>query len=190
VETLFLVCAATGGTVLLLQFLAGLVGFGADHSFDHDHDIAHDGDHGDGSSWFAGLLTLRSVTAGLTFFGLCGLTALSQGLDEATSLAAAVGGGALALAGVAEVMKGLKRLADDGTVRIERAVGRAGVVYIPVPGGNSGPGKVTVTVQKRSVQYAAYTAAEALPTGARVRVVGVRGPSAVDVELIPTEATV
>jgi hypothetical protein len=190
VETLFLACAATGGTVLLLQFLAGLIGFGADHSFDHDHDLGHDSDHGDGTSWFAGLITLRSVTAGLTFFGLSGLTALSQGLDEPTALAAAVGGGALALAGVAEVMKGLKRLADDGTVQIERAVGKPGVVYIPVPGGNSGPGKVTVTVQKRSVQYAAYTAAEGLPTGARVRVVGVRGPSAVDVEPIPAQAAV
>lgn len=183
-DTLFLVCAATGGTVLLLQFLAGLIGFGADHSFDHDHDLGHDSGHGDGTSWFAGLITLRSVTAGLTFFGLAGMTALSQGLDEPTALAAAVGGGAIALTGVAEIMKALKRLADDGTVRIERAVGKPGVVYIPVPAGNGGPGKVTVTVQKRTVQYAAYTAADALPTGARVRVVGVRGPSAVDVEPI------
>jgi hypothetical protein len=55
-------------------------------------------------------------------------------------------------------------------------------VYVPIPAGNAGPGKVTVTVQKRTVEYAAYTAAEALPTGARVRVVAVRGPNAVEVE--------
>jgi membrane protein implicated in regulation of membrane protease activity len=184
VDTAFLVCAVAGGTVLVLQFLAGLIGLGSDHDVDHDHDADHD----HGTSWFAGLITLRSVTAGLTFFGLAGMVAVSRGADEPTALVVAAAGGLVALYAVAQVMQGLKRLADDGTVRVERAVGRTGTVYVPVPAGNVGPGKVTLTLQKRTVEYAAYTAAGPLPTGAKVRVVAVRGPAAVEVE--PIEAPV
>lgn len=182
-ETVFLVCAAVGGTVLVLQFALGLLGLASDHDVDHGHDHDHGaGDHSDGTDWFAGLFTVRSVTAGLTFFGLSGMVALSRGADELTALAVAAFGGAFALYAVAQIMHGLKRLGDDGTARIEHAVGETGTVYVPIPAGNAGPGKVTVTVQKRTVEYAAYTAAEALPTGARVRVVAVRGPNAVEVE--------
>ncbi len=81
-------------------------------------------------------------------------------------------------------MQGLKRLADDGAVR----VGRTGTVTVPVPAGNAGPGKVALTLQKRTVEHAASTTAGPLPTGAKVRVVAVRGPAAVEVE--PIEAPV
>jgi membrane protein implicated in regulation of membrane protease activity len=188
VETVFLVCAAVGGTILVLQFALGLLGMASDH--DTDHDAGHDhwaGDHADATAWFAGLFTLRSVTAGLTFFGLSGMIALSRSADELTALAVAALGGAFALYAVAQIMHGLKRLGDDGTARIEHTVGEAGTVYVPIPGGNAGPGKVTVTVQKRTMEYAAYTAAGSLPTGARVRVVAVRGPNAVEVE--PAESS-
>jgi hypothetical protein len=192
VETVFLVCAAVGGTVLVLQFALGLLGVGSDHGGDHGLDHADHGgdyvDHIDGTSWFAGLFTFRSVTAGLTFFGLAGMVALSRRADELTALAVAALGGGFALYAVAQIMKGIMRLSDDGTARVDRAVGATGTVYVPIPGGNAGPGKVTVTVQRRTVEYAAYTAADGLPTGTRVRVVAVRGPNAVDVEPVGSEA--
>ena len=76
-ETVFLVCAAVGGTVLVLQFALGLLGLASDHDVDHEHaDWA--GDHADATVWFVGLFTLRSVVAGLTFFGLSGMVALSR----------------------------------------------------------------------------------------------------------------
>jgi membrane protein implicated in regulation of membrane protease activity len=167
----------------------GLVGLGSDHDHDLDHaDTAGDAGHIDhsghveGTSWFAGLFTLRSVTAGMTFFGLAGMIALSRGADELQALAVAVLGGAFALYAVGQIVLGLRRLGDDGTVRIERAVGRTGTVYVPIPGGNAGPGKVTLALQRRTVEYTAYTAGVGLPTGAKVRVVAVRGPTAVEVE--------
>jgi hypothetical protein len=186
VETVFLFCAAVGGTVLVLQFALGLLGVGSDHDADAADPGGHHFDHIDTTSWFAGLFTFRSVTAGLTFFGLSGMVALSRRADELTALGVALLGGAFALYAIAQIMKGIGRLSDDGTARVERAVGATGTVYVPIPGNNAGPGKVTVTLQKRTVEYTAYTAADRLPTGARVRVVAVRGPSAVEVE--PAEA--
>jgi hypothetical protein len=77
-ETLFLVCVGVGGTLVLLQLLAGALGIGGDHADAGHHGFgghdAGDHDHGDGN-WFLGLLTFRSVCAAVAFFGLGGLTA-------------------------------------------------------------------------------------------------------------------
>ena len=196
-ETLFLICAGLGGTLLLLQVLAGVLGLGGDHAdpgsheFGADHaDGDHTGgdhDHGDGN-WFLGLLTFRAVCAAVAFFGLAGLSARYYALPETAQLAAAALGGFGALYLVASLMKLLHRLRADGSVRITNAVGRTGTVYLRVPGHNTGPGKVTVSVQNRTVELEAYTAANELPTGTPVRVVAVRGPSSVEVANATSEA--
>lgn len=186
-DTFFLVCAGLGGTLLVCQFVAGLAGFGGDHDADHGgfgpgggHDAGHEHHHS--STWFFGLLTFRSVSAALAFFGLGGLTALSYDLSAPAAVSAATFAGAAALFAVAEVMKLFRRLRHDGTARIESAVGTTGTVYLRVPGGKTGPGKVTLVVQNRTVECEAFTAAADIPTGAAVRVVAVLGPAAVEVE--------
>ena len=86
-------------------------------------------------------------------------------------------------ANLASVMAAFRRLTHDGTARIEAAVGTTATVYLRVPANRTGPGKVTVTVQNRTVECEAVTAAPAdIPTGAPVRVVAVVGPTAVEVE--------
>ena len=190
-ETLFLVCAGAGGTLLLLQVLAGALGVGGDHGdaghhdLGHDHDAGHD--HGDGN-WFLGLLTFKSVCAAVAFFGLAGLSARYYDLPERAQLAAAVLGGFAALYLVATVMKFLYRLKSDGGVRIDQALGKTGTVYLRVPGHKAGPGKVTLSLQNRTVEVEAYTPAAELPTGTPVRVVAVLGPSSVEVTHATSEA--
>src|SRR5947207_1918673 len=67
--TFFLVCAGVGGTLILLQFLAGAFGFGGDHgdaAGHHDFATDHSADgheHGSDANWFLGLLTFRAITA-------------------------------------------------------------------------------------------------------------------------------
>lgn len=184
-ETPFLVMAVAGGTVLLLQFLAGLLGIGSD--FDTDHDLDHDaGTHSDefhGSNWFAGLLTLRTITIGFTFFGLVGMTALHFGQDDGRATILGALGGVAALYGVSQLMLGIKKLTADGSSRIERTVGLPATVYLTIPEKESGPGKITIVVQKHRLEYAAFTTHPSpLATGAKVRVVAVKGPASVLVE--------
>ena len=191
-ETLFLICAGVGGTLLLLQVMAGAMGIGGDHADagHHEFGTGHadgDTDHGDGN-WFLGLLTFRAVCAAVAFFGLAGMSARYYQLPETAQLAAAGLGGFAALYLVATLMKLLHRLRADGGVRITNAVGATGTVYLRVPGNNAGPGKVTVSVQNRTVELEAFTAANELPTGTPVRVVAVRGPSSVEVANATSEA--
>jgi hypothetical protein len=183
---IFLVFAAVGGTLLLCQFLLSLLGLGH-HDVDHDHDMdqGHDLDHDHESSWFVGVLTFRAVVTALTFFGLGGLAAVEASLEPLVAWGLAIASGAGALFGVAWLMKSLHRLKADGTVHIDRAVGKTGTVYLSIPGNRTGSGKVTVKVQNRTVEYLAVTRQGSLATGTPVEVVAVVSSDTVEVAPVP-----
>jgi len=199
-ETVFLLCAIVGGTLLICQFALGLLGFGHHDVGGHDihveapHDVGHDADHGHdhdadhdhGHSWFVGVLTFRAVVAALTFFGLAGMAATERGLEPLPSLGVALAAGAGALALVAFLMRSMARLRAEGNVRIDRAVGQTGTVYLSIPGHKAGAGKVHLKLQNRIVEYQAITALDELPTGSLVVVVSVAGPGTVEVAAAPT----
>lgn len=179
-DTFYLACAALGGTVLILQLVAGLLGIGGDHDTDTDHDAGADGDH-DGNSFF-GALSVRTAAAALTFFGLGGLTAAYYGASEPVAIGIAVGAAAAAFYSVAFIIRSLTQLKADGTVRIDRAIGSMGSVYLRIPGSRSGMGKVHLAVQKRTVEFQAMTAGPELATGSPIRVVAVVNSDTVEVE--------
>lgn len=184
-ETLFLVCAGGGGALILCQFLAGLAGFASDHdvhSGDADHD--HDHDSQSGNSFF-GWFTFRTIAAALAFFGLGGLSALYYQFTESTSLLIAIVSGMVALLAVAKLMKLMHKLKADGTVKIEKAIGQTGRVYLMVPGKKTGSGKVTLNLQNRTVECLAMTAENEIATGSTVQVVAVLGPNLVEVTPVP-----
>lgn len=195
-DTFYLVCLLLGGTLLACQFLLGLLGLGGHHDTDAGHDVhdvgGHDGhDHAPphddpGAGWFLSLLTFRSLTAALTLFGVVGLTAtVNAKLEPLPALLLATGAGVAALALVAYLMKGLYQLRADGTVRIRHAVGHTGTVYVTVPGQKSGLGKVTLSLQNRTVECQALTPYDPLPTGAKVVVTAVVGSDTVEVAPAP-----
>jgi len=195
-DMIFQACAIVGGTLIVCQFLLTLFGMGGDHDADHGgggHDVgahdagAHDGgahDHGHtdhGSSWFFGMLTLRTVSAFAAFFGLTGWSAREAGLEDLPTVLLAIGAGLVAFFIVGWLMRFMHRLNVDGTVRINQAIGCRGSVYLSVPAAKSGLGKVHVHVLNRSMEFQALTAQQELPTGMPIVVVGVVGPDTVEV---------
>ena len=187
----FLFCAVIGGTVLVCQFVLTLVGLGgnADIADDLPDDVPHDfhgGDghvHGDGhagsahySSWLFGVISFRTLIAAATFFGLAGLAAESANQGRGVQLLIAVAAGAGAMYGVHWIMQAIGRLGEDGTIKVQRALGQEATVYVPIPAAKSRAGKVQLRLQNRLVEYEAVTAgAEKLATGTKVRVVGMSG---------------
>jgi len=208
-EQFYLVCAILGATIFLGQFALSLVGLAGDHEVSGDSGGDHfdGGGHADGgtheggdahhhapaghesaNSSFLRLLSVRTVVAGLTFFGLGGLTANASGAHPFGSLVIAGGCGFAALYFVGWAMQALLRLRADGTVRIENTIGQAAVVYLTIPGRRAGKGKITVTVQNRTMEYEAETEHEPLATGSSVQVVAITGPDTVEVAPSPEPA--
>ena len=204
--TLFLICAVIGGTVFVFQFAMALIGIGAedldfgdaadgvdvdfDADFDADAVADSQGDVFDhGSTGFFGVLSFRTIVAALAFFGVAGMAATSGGLDQPAwlPLVIAVAAGVAAMYGVHWLMRSFYRLGHDGTVRLGRAVGARGTVYIPIPPQGEGTGKVQLQLQGRIVEcQATTTEPQRLPTGTKVQVVKNIGPITVCVE--PTTA--
>jgi len=205
--TIFLVCAVVGGTILAFQFVMAFVGFGhsefdvADHipdSFDSYLETdAFDGhsEVGDphGSTAMFGVLSFKTVVAAVTFFGIAGMAAQSSGLSPPGQLTIAVVAALGALYGVYYLLRSVYRLAQSGNLRITNAIGRTATVYIPIPGGNAGQGKVQVKIQDRLEEFPAITSAgDNLSTGAKVVVVSVVSGNTLEVEPLvePAETTV
>jgi hypothetical protein len=195
-ENVFWICALVGGTLIAVQFLMMLIGFGADADGDdgggggHDHggDVGHhdaaDGHHAAGdhaASIFFSMLTVRTLSAAAAFFGLGGLAAQRSGMEDLPTIAIAVGAGIAAFFLVGYLMRFMHKLNVDGTVRIDRAVGCHGTVYVKIPGAKTGMGKVHVNVMSRTQEYQAVTASAELVTGVPIVVVGVVGPDTVEV---------
>jgi len=207
-EPLFLTCAVLGGTVMVAQFLMSLLGLGHhEGGFDHDpgadgtesadsaHGVEHDAagqhastshlPHGGYSTWFFGAITFRTVVAALTFFGLAGMASLSAQIEQPTSLLIALASGAAALYCVHAAMQLLFRLRSDGTQRIGHALGREATVYLSIPAHGQGAGKVHLSMQNRLLEYEAITSGERVPTGTRVVVTEIAGPSMLKVAPAP-----
>jgi len=192
-DVVFLGCAIVAGSVFVVQFLLAVVGVGmegADISGDIPDDIPDDftGDS-HGSTALFGVLSFKTLVAAFTFFGLSGLACRAAELNQPVSFTIALISGLAAMYLVHWMMQLLMKLAHDGTVRINNAIGENGNVYIPIPANRSGVGKIQVRVQDQLVEFAAQTTAEEkLTTGTPIQVVDVISPTIVLV--VPLSAQV
>jgi hypothetical protein len=200
-ETLYTYCAAIGAALLIGQLLLSLIGFG-DHDVDSGHGIDFHGieihgadvqgslhgethvDHFDrGGHWYVGFLSFRAIVTALAVFGLIGLGLSREFVPPrpAATLLIALASAAAVMYAVAWLLRTLYALRSDGTVRIERAVGLSGSVYLTIPAKKAGFGKVTVKIQDRTMEYTAVTAGDEIPTGTAVVVQAVLTPQIIEV---------
>lgn len=197
--TFYFYAALIGGTCLAVQFVLMIFGIGdADDALDGSHGADSFGNHaGDGGgidghsghghgpmgtdhatgaatahpvgNWFYEMLSLRTVSAAVTFFGLTGKAALARGMHPMPALIISVIAGYAALVGVYWLFKQVFRLQNAGNENVRLAIGLPATVYVPIPGGRAGVGKVMFRLQNRVVEYQAVTDhAERLATGDKV----------------------
>ena len=189
-ENLYFYCAVVGGAFLVLQTVLMLFA-GGDADVDTDVDVDVDVDSGvdvhgaeHAGDAFVKLLSLKTIVAFLTFFGLTGLACLDGGVDSTWTFVASVGAGLVAFYIVAWLMTMLWKLRSEGNEDLRNAIGTEGKVYLRVPGKHQGIGKVTVHVQGRKITRKAVTGGDEIPTGARVNVVALSGDDALKVETV------
>jgi hypothetical protein len=158
----------------------------ADHDSSTNAQTPHHASRGDApvhdATWIFSIITFRTMVAAVTFFGLAGMAAQSAEFAPGRTFVIALAAGGAAMYGVHQMMQLLYKLRSDGTARIERSLGQTDSVYLRIPGGNSGVGKVTVNLRDRTVEYLAVTSHGPLPTGAKIVVTRVVSSDTVEVE--------
>ncbi|QDU96195.1 hypothetical protein [Lignipirellula cremea] len=195
--SVFLVCAMFGGMLLAFQLVMSFVGLaGSEFSIGDDTpdgfdtsletDAFHHGPDvtdSHGATSIIGVLSFRTLTAAVTFFGIGGMTAVSAHLPPTAQLATAAGAGLAALYGVYYLLRGVYRLAQSGNLDLANAIGQTATVYISIPAGKSAQGKVQVKVQDRLLVFPAVASTgQNLITGAKVVVTGVLNQTLLEVK--------
>lgn len=97
---------------------------------------------------------------------------------------AALGIGVLFVIIFVFILRQIMKLSTDKTFHIEEAIGLIADTYLRIPGGKKGSGKVMVSVRGSMHEIEAITEGEAIPTGAKVRVVKAIGTDLLEVERI------
>ncbi|MGE0440631.1 MAG: NfeD family protein [Gemmatimonadales bacterium] len=162
-KTFYLVCAAVGGVVLVLQVALSMLGVGIEHELEAELEEGLD------------LLSVRALAAGLAFFGLGGLVGSAFGLGALVGLPLGGVAGIAATVVTARVTRAILRLESDRTPRIEESIGERGTVYLAIPAAGDGHGKVHVALRGRLVELAAVSRTGAIPTGTAIEVVDTEG---------------
>jgi len=161
-------CAIVGSLIFLVQMVLTLMGM--DHSdMDVDFDGADTMDLGGGISLFS-IKNFVNFIVGFGWGGVCFADAI-ENKWLLTLVAVAVGVGFVLM--FFFIKKQTKRLEHNGAFRIEDSVGKTVDVYLRIPAGRSGTGKVQISFSGSVQEVAAQTDGEALASGTRVRVVSV-----------------
>ena len=147
---------------------------GIDLDGDGVPDVSYDETEHEHSGGGLRLLTFRGITAFLAVWGWAVLAITRAGHPWLMAMAVGLVLGLAAMLLTAAVMQLFIRLQADGTVSPANAVGMRGEVYLSIPAGRTGEGKVNVMIQEKMTECAAVTDEEApIPTGSPVTVIGV-----------------
>jgi membrane protein implicated in regulation of membrane protease activity len=124
-------------------------------------------DHGIGFQFF----TLKNMVGFFTIFGWVGIASIASGASVASSLVFAVIGGVAMMGIMAGTFYLLMKANSDGTMKIERAIGQTGEVYLTIKSKRGASGKVQIKVMGALRTLDALTDDETdIQTGRTVRV--------------------
>ena len=159
--------------LFVIQSILTFIGADADADFDTDIDTGMDG--GDLSNIEGGsnLYTFRNFVNFCLGFGWSAI--LLQDSIPSTALLILVSAliGVALVAAVMYLFKWLSGMQQSGNINLQRsAAGCEGKVYLTIPEGRSGSGKVQITINGAVREYDAVTESETpLKTGTSIRVV-------------------
>lgn len=180
-SSIFFLSFIAGGTVVVLQSIFMMFGFGG------MDDPSETGMELEGSESAFGFLSVRAVSAFFTMFGLSGWGATEAGWGMPATIGVSLASGIGIMLVVVYILSLQKKLYSEGNLRPEKIVGNTAKVYLRIPGGGKGRGKITVSIQGRSEQYDASTATETeqeIPTGAEVQIVRMITPGSFEVKAL------
>ena len=126
-------------------------------------------------------LSLKTVIAFVTFFGLAGMACVQGETTSSTALLVALGAGLLSFFMVGYLMQLMMSLHSQGNIDLKTAIGQSAKVDLRIPGNHSGTGKVAVVVGGRMKTQKAVTKGDEIPTGSEVIIQGMTAPDTFEV---------
>lgn len=175
IEIIYLASAVIGGTLFVLRTILTFAGIGGDDGVsgaDLSADTLDDAQQGSGMNFAFSLLSLQGLTAFFTMFGLVGLALSRAGVHVLLTILGGTAAGLVTVLLISLLFTQARRFQSEGTLDIRNAVGTNGSVYLRIPPGGSGQVRVPVQGGLRIID-AVVEGGEGLPTGTKIKVIGV-----------------
>lgn len=127
-------------TFFVLQLI--LIFFGGGDHPDDMVDVDVETDHGISFQF----LTLKNMVGFFTVFSWTGIACIQAGFSQSLTLILSTLAGLLMMCLMAGMFYLISKASADGTMKIQKAIGVTGEVYLTIPSKQSGIGKVQVKV--------------------------------------------
>ncbi|HEU5292119.1 MAG TPA: hypothetical protein VFU05_15820 [Cyclobacteriaceae bacterium] len=119
-------------------------------------------------------LTLKNLIAFFTIFSWTGISCQTAGLSDAMTVIVSFGAGLAMMVIMASVFYFIAKANADGTMRIQKAIGGSGEVYLTISKKRGALGKVQIKVQGAVRTLDAVTDDDNdIPTGKFIQVTGI-----------------
>ena len=175
--------AIVASAVFIIQSIMTFVGMDSETNFDGDFDGDMSAD-GAGESTPFQLFTFRNLINFMLGFSWTAIALRASTESISLMLVGGVVVGVLLVCAVMYLFKWMSGMQQSGTIEPEALVGCKGSVYLTIPAGRTGEGKVQITVRSAIREYNAMTDGDRLPNEAPIRVVAVLNGHTVLVEKI------
>ncbi|MCB9034117.1 MAG: NfeD family protein [Chitinophagales bacterium] len=153
-EKILFVIAIIATLLFLLQTIMIFLGGDIDDASafgDADEAIGHD----DGVD--SQYLTLKNLIAFFTMFGWIGLACFKNGMSYLPTIIIASIAGVTMVAIMMFLFKSISKLKYDGTLKLDKAIGKKGTVYLTIPANNNGLGKINIKINNALLELDAIT---------------------------------
>ena len=178
----------TASLVFIIQSVLTFIGADADSNFDVDVDTSMDGADLSNIDGGSNLYTFRNFVNFILGFGWSAILLQESVPSVPLRIILSVLIGIALVAAVMYLFKWLSGMQQSGNINLQRsAAGCEGKVYLTIPEGRSGSGKVQITINGAVREYDAVTESEEdLKTGTHIRVVDALDANTLLVEAINT----
>lgn len=177
--------AIFASTIFVIQMIMTFVGIGDADAGDADFDLGGDAD---GDTLDTGgalqLFSVRNVVNFLLGLGWGGVCLSGYVRGHVLLALVALLTGCLAVFLFAMVYKQMRKLEHNGAFQIEDCLGQVADVYLRIPAGRSGEGKVQYSFGGSVQELSALTDGEQIPSGAKVHIVEIVGGHTLLVERV------
>lgn len=163
--------------VFIVQMVMTFIGADAGDGLEADFD----GDLSDGDSSFQ-LFSFRNLINFLLGFSWTGISFFETIENKNLLIFFAFLVGAIFVAMYFVIIKQLMKLAEDNTVRIADALDKTAEVYLFIPAGGNGKGKVQLSIKGSIHEFDAISKGASYSTGTIVRIVGIESNNLLVVE--------
>lgn len=163
--------------IFIIQSILTFIGAdGADGGIDADFDTDLSGDIQDADLGAGGsnLYTFRNFVNFFLGFGWSAVLLSEKIQSSALLMVISIAVGILLVFLVMYLFRWLSSMQQSGTINVfTQAAGCQGKVYLTIPGGRAGEGKVQISINNSIREYDAVTDGDTLPTGTAIKVVEV-----------------